>query len=319
MSPQGPKSGGTPRPRGDTYDRFADAERRYFARYGMEFRERFLELLDPPLEARVVETGQGPPVLMLHGGGGALTQWAPLMAEIGGFRMIAVDRPGCGLSSGFEYRGVDLRRHAEAFVASVLDGLELERVPIVANSMGGLWALWFALRSPERVTRLVLLGCPALILETSAPAPMRLLSLRGLNALMVRMQRPGPKAMRGTFKMMGHSEDSLDRQPPEFWESGALMSALPTYWPGFLTLIENVLTVRRARFNLGEDELRRVQQPTLFVWGERDAFGGPQYGTRAAELMPGASLQTVPAGHLPWLDEPAECGRLVGTFLRAAD
>lgn len=302
----------------EAYERFVEAERKYFARYGVAPRDRFLRLADPALTARAIETGEGPPVLMLHGGGGASTQWAPLMAELRGFRLIAVDRPGCGLTDGFTYRGVDLRKHAEAFVGSVLDALDLDRVPIVANSMGGLWAMWYALRRPERVARLALLGCPALILETSAPAPMRLLSIQGLNTLMVRMQRPSEKAMRRTFAMMGHAKPAMDGYPSELWESGVAMSALPTYWPGFLTLIENVLTVRRSRFNLGEDELRRVQQPTLFVWGEGDAFGSPDVGRRAAAVMPNATIETVPGGHLPWIDEPARCGRFVSAFLQGS-
>src|SRR5258708_12323345 len=95
--------------------------------------------------------------------------------------MIALDRPGCGLSDGFDYSSVDdIRGHAVTFLGAVLDALGLDRARIVANSMGGLWSLWLALDRPERVSSLALLGCPALAAGTSAPAALRIMSPRGL-------------------------------------------------------------------------------------------------------------------------------------------
>src|SRR5258708_13162986 len=91
--------------------------------------------------------------------------------------MIALDRPGCGLSDGFDYSSVDdIRGHAVTFLGAVLDALGLDRARIVANSMGGLWSLWLALDRPERVSSLPLLGCPALAAGTSAPAALRIIS-----------------------------------------------------------------------------------------------------------------------------------------------
>src|SRR5258708_19627400 len=95
--------------------------------------------------------------------------------------MIALDRPGCGLSDGFDYSSVDdIRGHAVTFLGAVLDALGLDRARIVANSMGGLWSLWLALDRPERVSSLALLGCPALAAVTSAPAALRIISPLGL-------------------------------------------------------------------------------------------------------------------------------------------
>jgi pimeloyl-ACP methyl ester carboxylesterase len=90
------------------------------------------------------------------------------MARLSGVRLVVVDRPGFGLSGGFDYRRVDLRQHALAFLESVLDALGIERAAFVANSMGGLWSFWLALDRPERVTRLAQLGSPALMTDTSA-------------------------------------------------------------------------------------------------------------------------------------------------------
>src|SRR5215203_3423134 len=191
---------------------FESAERRLFEVYGLEVESRFLELRDPPMRARVLETGEGAPVVLVHGGGGVGATWAPLMAKMSGARLVVVDRPGFGLSDGFDYRGVDLRRHAVAFLESLLDALGIERAAFVGNSMGGLWSFWLALDRPERVSTLAQLGSTALLMGTMAPLPMRLLSVPGLNRLMLAAEKPSPEQARTFLVRLGHDEAVIDRR-----------------------------------------------------------------------------------------------------------
>ena len=86
-------------------------------------------------------------------------QFAPLLGGLqGSLRCFAPDRPGCGLTDKIDYVGVPFRQHAVDFVKSLVDELHLPKAAIAGNSMGGYWALVFALAAPERVTKLVLLG-----------------------------------------------------------------------------------------------------------------------------------------------------------------
>ena len=299
------------------FQEYEIAERRLFQRYGLEYRSHYFQINEPSLRARVIEVGSGPPVLFVHGGGGVASGWVPLLAELEEFRVLAVDRPGCGLTDGFNYRGSEFRSHAVSFLTGILDALQLRSVPIVANSMGGLWTFWFALEKPERVSAIAQLGCPALILDTSAPFPMRLLSVPGLNRLMFSLQRPSVKMVKGVFKNMGHKQEAMERTPQEYWECMYRSGMLPTYKEGWLTIIERVLRVSGPvpGLSLQEDEVRRIAQPTLFVWGDNDAFGKPDVGRRTADIMPKAKLEVVPGGHLPWLDEPKRVNALVRDFL----
>src|SRR5437867_6526557 len=155
----------TPEPEGRVtgVDLITDRERALLASYHLDPRARFLDLAEPGVRVRVLSVGEGPGVLLLHGGGGTPATWAPLMAATSGVTLHAVDRPGCGVSEAFDYQGVDLRRHAVAFVESVLDALALDRAPIVANSLGGLWSFWFAIDRLDRLSGMVQLGCPALL------------------------------------------------------------------------------------------------------------------------------------------------------------
>jgi pimeloyl-ACP methyl ester carboxylesterase len=118
-------------------------------------------IASPPLDVHVLETGNGDPLLLLHGGNSVAAGWIPLLAKLPDHRLLAPDRPGCGLTTKFDYAQVSFRAHAVEYVGSVMDALNVTRASIVANSMGGYFALVFALAHPERVAKLVLMGEPA--------------------------------------------------------------------------------------------------------------------------------------------------------------
>src|SRR5581483_6621610 len=126
-------------------DAFEDAERQLFEACGVQVTSRRVRLTDPPLYVRVLEAGDGPPLLLVHGSGMSASTWAPLMAHLRTFRLLALDLPGFGLSDGFDYRGRPLRSHAVAALTSLLDALGVDQAPIVGTSLGGMWALCLAL------------------------------------------------------------------------------------------------------------------------------------------------------------------------------
>jgi pimeloyl-ACP methyl ester carboxylesterase len=298
----------------DDLQRFQAAEDLVFAHYGLRVRNTYLELPRPRpnLRVRVIEAGNGPPVLLMHGGLGYASMWAPLMAALPDYRLLAVDRPGYGLTDPFEHRRGGLRDDAVSFLDGVISALGVGPVPVIANSMGGLWTFWTALDRPQAISAICQLGCPALLLDTSAPAPMRMLSVRGLNRALVRW---GPhRTPQDRFRDIGE-EDAVDTLPAAFLDCLDLASRLPGWWPASLSLLEAAVRLRGARVPLCADELRRIAQPTRFVWGGRDPFGPVEAGHRAVELMPSADLVTLDAGHGPWLSRPQETADAVRSHL----
>jgi len=302
----------------DARQAFQQAEQRVFEEYGLSPTPRFLELHDPALRTRVLESGEGPPLLFVHGGGGFASQWSPLMAKLPGWRALAVDRPGCGLTQAFDYRGTDLRRHSIAFLGSLLDALEIERLPIVANSMGALWSLFFALEHPDRVSSLALLGCPALFPGTGAPLWLRMFSVRPLRRRAMRLRTPGAAGLRQLFSRVLGEEAAAAMTQAEM-ESMALSQLIPGASESFGTLIERVVRPwgRRRGAEISRDELRRVSAPTLLVWGRDDPFGSLAAARRGAALLPRGTLEVVEGGHQPWSGRPERCAALVSEFLGA--
>ena len=290
---------------------FRLAERQAAAGFGLELSERFLPIGGPVDRARVIEAGSGPPLLLVHGGGSNAGQWLPLMAHLDGYQMIAVDRPGCGLTGGFIYsRADDLRAHAVTFLDRVADAAGLGPADIIANSMGALWSLWLAIDHPDRVRSLALLGCPATVVGTSAPFAMRMLSRRGLGRL---LERPATsRTARQALRMLGHPDDAVDRLPPAVLEASVLGANLPGASASWRSLLWRVLRLRGARPDCALDasDLRAIKTRPLVIWGQKDPFGDHDAAHRLAAAT-GADLAFAGIGHLPWLDDPAHIAALI--------
>ena len=117
---------------------------------------------------------------------------------------------------------------------------------LVANSMGSWWTTRFAQAYPDRVDGLVHLGCPALLLDTSAPLPMRLQGVRGLGPAMLRLRRPSPAGARFDLRMSG---DPLGDTEGDHAMAAVLteMKRLPHHDRAWLDLLHAIVGVRGAR------------------------------------------------------------------------
>ena len=298
--------------------RYEQAEKRVMDNLGLNYETRYIDLSYPRMTIRTLSIGQGSPVLAVAGGVGNGTALASLFAHMRGYRIITLDRPGAGLSDGIDHRRVDLRKLAVHTLEALLDAYDLTSVPVISNSMGGLWAFWLGLDRPERVKLHAQMGCPALILSTSAPAFMRLSGVPLVGNLVHNMAKPKDMAAtREGLKFMGHSPAARSQMTAEDVEFFFEMYRLPTYDQAWKSLMQTVVPMGRpnARYALKEDTLRRVQQPVQFVWGDNDPFGDLDVAQRVCDILPNAGLHTVASGHLPWLDMPGEVAAVFTEFI----
>jgi pimeloyl-ACP methyl ester carboxylesterase len=90
---------------------FEAAQQRLFSACAVQVASRRVRVADPPTAVRVLEAGDGPPLLLVHGSGMSASTWAPLLPYLAGHRLIAFDLPGFGLSGAFDYAGRSLRAH----------------------------------------------------------------------------------------------------------------------------------------------------------------------------------------------------------------
>ncbi|QRO02182.1 alpha/beta hydrolase [Archangium violaceum] len=252
---------------------------------------------------QVIEVGEGPPLLLLHGGLGEAFQWGHILPALARrHRVVAIDRPGHGLADPFDYQGVEVLPHARRFLGEILDAEGLPSVPIVAASMGGLWAVDFALTHPERVSRLVLAGAPAGI-SRALPLQMRLGTLPVLRTLVRRMMlRPTRDSTRAFWAqlLVAHPE----RLEDDFLD--VLTASQRRNAPSWFTLIDRAFDVRgmKKELLLGE-RWKGLSVPTTFVWGEKDVWGAPEEGEAVAATNARLRMVRIPdAGHALWRDAP---------------
>ena len=115
-----------------------------------------------------IEKGEGPPLVLIHGLAGNLNNFGYIMDRLAAdYRVIAVDRPGCGWSE----RDGDALSHIPEqarMIAAMLDKEGIEPAVLVGHSLGGAVSLTMALNHPERVRALALIS--ALIQAPSRPA-----------------------------------------------------------------------------------------------------------------------------------------------------
>lgn len=264
----------------------------------------------------VIEAGEGPPVLFLHGSSTSSLSVLPLLEHLEGVRVIAVDRPGFGLSEPVQVPRDRFRDAAIEFLDEVLDELGLETAALAGGSMGGTWALWYALARPERVRRLVLLGSAPLLPGTRAPAPLRVMAAPVVGDLLARLVKPNPKMVVRMMSSMGE-KDTIVRHPD-------LIEALVVAGKDPIASAVNLAELRAAVSPFGfrrslrvhPDELRRLTVPTLLIWGDHDPVGAVEVAQSTAGLTPEAQLEVVPAGHAVWLGNPERVAELLFRFVR---
>lgn len=294
---------------------FMSAQERILRRFGVEAESLFLDVATVTGPVHILTSGNGPPLVMVPGLGDPTAMWSPLMAELEGFSLFAVDRPCFGLTGQARHTTATIRTLGVQFLEQVLDGLGLERPVFVANSMGSLWSFWLALDRPNRVAAVTHVGCPAFLLGTSALLPLRLLSVRPLGRLLMRLTPPSPRQVEGFAAMAG---EDLSAQP-ELVDLLVAAQRLPGAQTAILELLHAVVRLRGPRpgLPLTAEQLAQVTQPTQLIWGERDPFGTPEVGREAARIIPHAEFHLITgAGHVPWVLQAERVGELAQAFLR---
>ncbi|MFN2388528.1 MAG: alpha/beta fold hydrolase [Actinomycetota bacterium] len=239
---------------------------------------------------RVLSSGQGRPVVVLHGWGARIEAMTPVTRCLSsGFRVIAIDLPGFGDAP--PPATVWGTPDYAAFVVRVLEQLDVGPAHLVGHSYGAKTALLMAAREPARVEKLVLVGSPGLRMPPSMRARAKRIASRGARVA-GRLGAPGKKVRALVYERIA-SQDYRD--------AGAMRDVL----------------VRVVNEDLTE-LLPRIGAPTLLVWGTEDDAVPVAHARRMEQLIPDAGLVLLEgAGHFAYLDEPDRFCRIVRHFLGA--
>lgn len=288
-----------------------EAEEKLFRFYGLSVKEHSVQLTDQDLNVRVLEIGEGKPLLVVPGNTGDVFPLASLLAELKDRRIIAINRPGGGLSDGMDHNEVNIRPFAIDTLMTILDAFRLASVDIVAHSIGAHWSLLLAMAKPERVRSLSLLGNPGNVMQGRPPFFLRLLGKPPLNRWLIKSILPKDKDHAlNSLSFAGHSREFLNTLPKELSHCYYAFSHLPNYQISLLSLLEN------APSTITGNQLRTIQQPVQLLLGDHDTFASVETGKNIVAQIPNGKLHIIEnAGHLPWLEKPKACATLVTDFL----
>lgn len=264
-------------------------------------------------ETYMVIGGDGSPTrVLIHGGLSDASSCAVLAGRLTG-RLAIPDRPGYGLSYPIDYRRVaDFQEAAADWLESVVDGLGEDQVDLIGTSMGGFFTIAFTIRHPERVRRLVLLAAPFGV-DRQVSWFLRLWANPITGRLFMRSTPDSPEQLRERVYsgLVAHPE----RVPAEQLEVEYAAQRLPDFAVTAHSMLRAVINLRgfRSRY-LIRDQLKTLQTPTLFAWGDKDV--PPTLGQDIAAHMPNAKFVVLPdAGHVPWIDEPDLTADTVNRYL----
>jgi pimeloyl-ACP methyl ester carboxylesterase len=268
----------------------------------------------PGQRVHAIEAGHGRPLVLLHGSGPSALLFLPLLERLKGVRAIAVDRPGFGLSDASERSPEAYRDAAVDSLTRILDGLGLAETALLGNSMGGTWALWYALAHPNRVTRLVLLGAPPLLAGTRVPPPMLAVATPTLGPP---PQMPPPSRETVVQSMSVFREaDTIVRYPDQI---EALLAAGSDQLAASASFSELRAAISPSGWQptlaLRPEELQELRVPTLLIWGDHDPLGGGDVARMTAASIPDAQLEVLSAGHAPWLGHPDRVAMILSNFV----
>lgn len=262
----------------------------------------------------VIEVGTGPPLVYLHGTGGPAFTITPLLEHLEGVHMIALDRPGFGLSDIIDTDDKNYRNMAVKVTDQILDAVGVDQVSLAGSSGGGVWAIWYALAHPERVHRLILLGSAPLLPGTRAPLPLHLMVTPIIGDIMARIPA-NEKTVVQMMAMMGEKETII--KYPRIIEALAASNNDPVTTKASRTEFSALLSPLgfRKDMKIRTDHLAKLTMPTLVIWGEHDPLGGEDVARTVSEAIPNCVLELLPAGHVPYLGYPARAANLISDFV----
>jgi len=259
-------------------------------------------------DTNIHDVGSGSPVLLIHGSGPGVSAWAnwrlvlPALAKER--RVIAPDMVGFGYSD----RPAGIQYNMDTWVQQaidLLDALGLERVDLVGNSFGGALSLALAIRAPQRVRRLVLMG--------SVGVPFQITP--GLDA--VWGYQPSFESMRQLLDIFAYSRELVSDELAQLRYEASVR-------PGFQESFSAMFPAPRQRWvdamTSPEADIRVLPHETLVVHGREDKVIPLATSLTLADWIPNAQLHVFGhCGHWTQIEHTSRFTRLVSDFFAEAD
>jgi pimeloyl-ACP methyl ester carboxylesterase len=260
-------------------------------------------------------TGQGPPIVFVHGALVNANLWRKVVPRLDGYTRVTLDLP---LGSHLESMPADADMSAPGLalmIAEAIEALGLADVTVVGNDTGGGLTQLVAVRRPERIARLVLTSSdafdnfpPRFFRIVFAPARIPGVIPVGFAGLRLRRLRRLPIAY-GWLSKKPIDHDAEDSY------------VLPVLTRGEIRRdVRRVLAGLDPKYTLdAAARLASFDKPVLIAWSTEDRFFPTEHAERLTKLLPDARLEWIEgARSFSPEDRPERLAELIGAFVPRA-
>ncbi|WP_327143409.1 MULTISPECIES: 4,5:9,10-diseco-3-hydroxy-5,9,17-trioxoandrosta-1(10),2-diene-4-oate hydrolase [unclassified Nocardia] len=255
--------------------------------------------------------GNGPTIVLLHGGGPGASSWSnfakniPVLARE--FHVLAVDQPGFGLSDK-PTEHPQYFVHSSSALKDLLDTLGItDRVHLLGNSLGGGAAARFALDYPDRAGKLVLMGPGGLSTNLFAPDP-----TEGVKLLSKFNYEPTRANLEAFLRIMVFDQKLIT---PELIDERFEQASKPESLEATRAMGRSFAGPDFAKGMIWRDAFK-LRQPVLMIWGREDRVNPIDGALVALKMVPRVQLHVFGGcGHWAQLEKFDEFNRLATDFL----
>lgn len=258
----------------------------WFDLFGLGCAQRMMDA--GRVRTRVLEVGDGPPLVFLHGIASTLEAHGPIFPALSEhFRLIAYDMPGRGWSDKPD-RAYTIDYLSDHLVA-LLDELGIERANLSGQSLGGWVAAWTAAHHPERVGRLILNNPGNVRSRPEMLAKVMESNLR-------QAQNPSLEEARERLEWLFHDKHEVTDEMVRIRYAAYSR-------PGFERAMENISAILdpevRKDYAWNEEWCGKIGAPTLLLWSEHNPIASLEDGKVLMEWIPDVRLERFAGGEFP--------------------
>ncbi len=262
----------------------------------------------------IVDLGEGPVVIFIHGLSGCWQNWLEQLPHFArDHRVIGVDLPGFGQSE-MPAEEISISGYADA-IDALMTELGIDTARIIGNSMGGFIGAELAIQYPARVERLVLVAAAGLSIESIRTERKQGLRHRAENVAFFSLGHLASRSHQVALRpRLRHALLLLvAAHPAKLPGPLAAEQVLGSGKPGFSDALEAM-----CRYPL-RDRLEKIACPTLIIWGDKDILVPVKDADIFEELIPDSrKIIYEDTGHVSMMERPARFNSDVKAFLDEA-
>ena len=254
------------------------------------------------------EEGKGFPIVLIHGTASSLHTWNAWTKELKKTnRVIRLDLPAFGITGPNKDADYSIKGYT-AFLHTFLEKLQLEKFHLAGSSLGGNIAWNYAAEHPTKVEKLILVAASGLPTYKPKPSIFKLAKIPVLSSLFLYVT---PKILISKNLKEVYADDTK------------ISDELVTRYHNMVLRVGNrqaFVDRAKADFKLdvkkNTNKLKRIQIPTLLIWGALDRWIPLDNGKRMDVLIPNSKLVVIPnSGHVPMEEHPKESLKILKSFL----